>query len=154
MTSAIERFRNRQNTAMVLDVPVSPNSGELILKVARFAEAEHNAARKDAEAVLVKLGMLGAGEIIHREHPAFGRYLVEFCEILPKYIKRHVKGWEHNPSDGGDPVPFSAGALEGMISGMTSGELYELGLSYLNTVGEEEKKKDGSTSSEPISSSA
>lgn len=154
MTSAIERFRNRQNSAMVLNVPIAPGSEELILKVARFAEAEHNAARKDAEAVLAKLGMLQPGEIIHREHSAFARYLVEFCEVLPKYIKRHVKGWEHKPKDGGEPIAFSSGALEGLISGMNGGELYEFGLSYLNVVGEEEKKKEAGTSSETSSPSA
>lgn len=152
MESAIERFRNRQNTAMVLEVPISPGSTELIFKVKRFAEEEHNAARKDAEAVLVKLGMLKPGEIIDREHPAFGRYLVEFCEVLPKYIKRHIKGWTHNPKDEGKPVDFTPGALEGLISGMSSAELSEMGLSYLNAVGAEEKKKESATSSEPSSS--
>lgn len=153
MTSAIERFRDRQNRAMVLEVPLSAGSKELVLKVARFAEAEHNAARKEAEAALVKLGMLQPGEFISREHPAFGRYMAEFCEILPKYIKRHVKGWTHLPSDGKEPVEFSQGTLEAVISGMSSGELFDLGLSYLNVAGEEEKKTEAATSSETASAS-
>lgn len=153
MTSAIERFRNRVNSAMVLDVPISPGSTELILKVNRFAEAEQNAARKDAEAVVRRVGLAGPDEVITSAHPAYGRFQVEWCEALSKYIERHVKGWTHNPPEG-EPVQFSPAALRELFSSMYSNELVDLGLSYLTEVGllETKKKSPAETATEPSSS--
>ena len=148
MTSAIDRFRKRQNRAMVIDVGWPTDKPVLVFKVNRFAQAEHNAAQKDALDATAKRAGVEEGA----ERMSF--FLGEYCEALPKYIKRHVKNWVHTPTDGSEPIQFSPGALEAIVSEMTRDELREFGAAYLLASDDEEKKKDGGGSSETASASA
>lgn len=143
MTSSIERFRNRVNAAMVIDVPLSAQSNELILKVERFAEEEKRAARLDAETVVRKLGLLAADDFISDKHTAFPRFQVEFCCALARYVEKHVKDWQHTPPPGEEPLRFSRGSIKELIGLMDQSELLDLGLSYLAAdAAADDKKKD------------
>lgn len=145
--SAIDRFRKRQNHAMVLDVPWPRKAPLILFKVNRFAETEHNAAQRDA------LNEMAKRPRVENDVERQSIYMSEYCEALPKYVKRHVKTWVHTPPDGAEPVQFSVGALEAVVSEMSREELVEFGASYLIAAHEEGKKKENEVSSEKDSSS-
>lgn len=148
MTSAFERYKNRQNRAMEVEVLWPSKKPEFIFKVIRFAQTEFNAAGKDAAKGLRDAG-IEPDDLDDKERPQ--KFTDEFCEQLAKYVKRHIKGWVHKPADGSKPVDYSSGLLEGMFVEMNRAELADLGAGYIMATGEEEKKTEAGTSSEPAS---
>lgn len=136
--NAIERFKQRQNRAAVLNVPwPGAEQPEITFKVQRFSQVEPNAARRDAEALMRQSGHK-IEELDARTFAAL--FPAEYCEALAKYVKRHVKGWEHHAPEGEEPVKFTVGNLEALFSQMTPAELCNLGASYLLAEDAEEKK--------------
>lgn len=153
MSSTIEKFRDRVNAAQVLEIPLIAGSSEVILKVKRFNAACHNAARKDAEAVLFKLGLLQPNEFIDATHPAYKRYIIEYWEALALQVKRHVKDWTHTPPEGVAKIEYSEGKLTEFYEKLGSGELQDLGWAYFDADQAEEKKKEAATTTATSSSS-
>lgn len=144
--NAIERFRQRQNRAAVLTVPwPGPDKPEILFKVQRFSQVEPNAARRDAEALMRQAGY----DLKEMDADEFAKlFPFEYCEALAKYVKRHVKGWEHIPPEGQEPIKFTVGNLEALFSQMTPSELRDLSASYLMSADAEEKKSMNSGNSE------
>lgn len=132
--NAIKRFRDRQNRATVLDVPVPDENPTIVLKVHRFAQAEHNAAQKEAIEALSRRNTKELDESMKQRV-----FFAEYCEALAKFVKRHVKGWEYKGEDA-ERFDFSPVALDGLFSSMDSGELQIVGASYIVAVANEEKK--------------
>lgn len=147
--NAIERFRSRQNRPMMIEVPVPADEPFIKLRVARFAQAEHNAALKTAAETLSRRNT-------QEMSPEDLRMLffAEYCEALTKYIFRHVKGWEHTPSDGSKPLEFTPQNVEGLLNEMGRDELTATGASYLVALDEAVKKSSAPANTETVSSSA
>lgn len=110
---------------MVLEIDW-PLVGEKIFtfRVNRFAQAEHNAAFREAEGQLVERG-------VSKDDPDYGRELnFAFMDCLADKVQRHIKSWTHHVLE--NPEPFSPAALKGIFDEMSPIERIGVGAAYVN----------------------
>src|SRR4051812_35857885 len=110
MSSALARFRKRQNGAALVEVSWPLGKPEFVFKVARFAHAEQRSAYFDAEKTLAQRGIdpLQAKRLDEEDRKVYDDELSgAFYSCLVDYIKRHVKSWTHTVADGEEPLPYS-----------------------------------------------
>ncbi len=144
MSNAIARFRARQNMPRTVEVPWPLPNPEITFKVAPFSTSERMGATWAAEKILVSRGIVKPAEDDMAAKEAYqqelnGHFFAELADV----VKRHIKGWEHKPTDG-EPLNFSPAILEQLFSEMTLVEKMALGLSYTAALlGLEKKKEDG-----------
>ena len=148
--SIVSRFRKRQNLPMVLQVPWPSKSPEFILEIARFSQEEHDGASFKADGIKKDRKI---------EAPADGdkekqqEYTVDVVSsglyALAPIIWRHLKAWKHTPPEGQQPLEYSPITAKQLFDGLTYWEKVDLGLSYGNVLGEEQKKSESGAATAP-----
>lgn len=154
MSSAIERFRNKNLLPKTVDVPWPINNPEITFHVAPFSQSEKQGAAWAAEKEMAERGVAKpnpddalAVEAYEKEHQA------HLFAALADVVKRHVKGWTHKPSDG-EPLRYSPADLELLFKEFTFSDKMLIGASYSVVMLEYEKKKEDKAPNTPQDSSS
>ena len=141
MVNFIDRFKKRDAVPLEIEVPVPIDNGVFRLKVKRFAQEEINAAvrlaEKDARERGVDVDSAPKGY-------AFGMRGLH----LTKFIQRHISGWEHEPSDGSEPLAYDHKLIDGLFAQMDESELASIGMTYMVMLDMAYKKKENSANLE------
>lgn len=138
----VKRFRTRNLISPVLDVAY----GEFILQVSRFSVVEMATASRRGEAILREKGM-------DPETAPANEKIGCLCVALADNIVRHIKGWTHTPTDGGEAIAFSSEVAKELFAEMNDIEKAMLGIAYI-AAQEEDQKKAESAASQPQASSS
>ncbi len=138
----VKRFRTRNLISPVLDVAY----GEFILQVARFSMVEMATASRRGEAILREKGM-------NPDEAPANEKIGCLCVALADVVVRHIKGWTHNPTDGGAPIPYDPSVAKEMFGEMTDIEKAMLGIAYIAAQEEDQKKVESAAIQPPPSSS-
>ena len=138
----VKRFRTRNFISPVLDVTY----GEFVLQVSRFSVVEMATASRRGEAILREKGMAP-------DTAAANEKIGCLCVALADNVVRHIKGWTHTPTDGGEAIPFDSGVAKELFSEMNDIEKAMLGIAYI-AAQEDDQKKAESAATQPQASSS
>lgn len=143
MSNFVKRFRDRELLPLTVEVPLTIDKDLFVFTVRRFAQEEHEAAKKDARRNARDEGAEPA-ELKNEE------FIFIFAAALSGYVLRHLVGWKHTTNNGVGPIPYSKEIVQQLHQEMTQAERAALGLSYLNAVASLEKKKENSEISQTM----
>lgn len=151
MSNAIARFRKRKNVQLV-EVSWPTENPQFKFTVSLFSEKERRGAEWAGEKILADRGipkpMTSDPDVIKRYKDELnGTYWLSLAFV----VKKHLKGWKHEPTDG-EPIPFTPANVEVLFDEMSDQELMNVGLGYLLSREVEHKKKESSPSTEKASS--
>lgn len=145
--SFVDRFRERANLPITVEVPVLAGEDSFVLIVSRFAQEEMNKVGADAEKECRARGL-------EPKKADQTQYLLTRAYALGKQIEQHVKGWKHKPAGGKEPIEYSDSNRRELFKAMNENELVSVGMSYmvaLYAATEDAKKAKRGTNSETSS---
>ena len=146
-TSIVAQFRERKNIPLTIDVPFPLIEPEIVFKVARFAREELTPAYLNATKLLRLAGFeepkVEDSEDYRKQYDERHQAMLFFS--IADVLKRHIKGWEHKPTDGSEPFVFSEAEKESFIRDLGIDGKIQLGMSYTLTMAAEMQKKSQTT---------
>lgn len=144
MSSLFERFKKRQNRAMVLTVPFPLANPTVELTVSRIPDPIMNAVDIAALGTLNDIHVPPSSASYRQEHWVWKAY-----HIVP-YIVDHTTGWK-SLVEGEEAPAFSRGELAKIVDSFDVDDRKVLGVSYLSEAAKDEKKAMGEEITEQAS---